>query len=471
MTSVVLVPDGIGVRNFILSPFLKRQAAAGDVHVVHQIPSNLLPMYQAGLQDVHWHEFSPYRETPASFTLRYGLAYAQMYWADTKSMRYHLRRVSAHGSWRTKAADRAARVLGRLAASPAHIKRLERWHCAVRRRKPEVDRWKRLFEQLKPSVLFCSHQRPPIILPAVLAARECGLPTATFIFSWDNMTSKGRIAVPFDHYLVWSDLMRQELLRYYPDVAANQVHIVGTPQFDPYADESVRWSRDEFFSRIDGDPNRPLICFSGNNSVNGKEDPHQLRVLLEFIRSGRVKANPQVVLRPAPTDSGRRFDALRRDYPELLYAPPAWTNQRDEWDQVLPEPHDIPLLANLILHSDLNVNFGSTMTLDFAVHDKPVVNAAFDVTSPYAFGMPCYDYCMQYDHYRPVAELQSSRFARTEDQLAEYVNLYLANPAIDREGRRRLVELEVSGPIGSSTERITNVLSSVGRMSMKPRTA
>lgn len=464
MTSVVLVPDGIGVRNFILGRFLRQQAAAGEVHVLHQIPSNLLPVYQSGLDgSVQWHKFSSYQETPLSFSLRYVLAYAQMHWANTKSMRYHLRRVPTHGSWRTRAADRTARVVGRIAASPASIKRLERWHCAVRSRKPEVRRWRTLFEQLKPSVLFCSHQRPPIILPPVLAARACGIPTATFIFSWDNMTSKGRIAAPFDHYLVWSDLMRQELLWYYPDVAADRVHVVGTPQFDPYADESVRWSRQEFFSRIGGDSGRPLICFSGNNVVNGVEDPHQLRVLMQFIRSGRIKGNPQVVLRPAPVDDGRRFDGVRRDYPELLYARPAWTNQSVEWDQVLPLADDIQFLANLIRHSDLNVNFGSTMTLDFAVHDKPVVNAAFDVTSPRVFGMPCYDYCMQYDHYRPVAELGSSRFARTADQLADHVNLYLGDPAADREGRRRLIELEVSGPIGSSTERILQVLSRVMR--------
>src|SRR5205814_4663044 len=123
--------------------------------------------------------------------------------------------------------------------------------------------------------------------------------------------------------------------------------------FDPYADEGVRWSREQLFARIGGDAKRPLICFSGNNPVNGKEDPPQLRVLLDFIRSGRVKGKPQVVLRPAPADDGRRFDGVRRDYPELLYAAPAWTNQSEEWDQVLPEPADIPLLANIIGHSDL----------------------------------------------------------------------------------------------------------------------
>jgi hypothetical protein len=373
-------------------------------------------------------------------------------------MRYHLDRVPAKGSWRTRAADRTARLVGSVAASPARIQVLDRWHQAVVNRMPAVRHWQELFERVQPDVLFCSHQRPPIILPPVLAARRCGIPTASFIFSWDNMTSKGRIAAPFDHYLVWSDLMRQELLRYYPDVTTDRVHVVGTPQFDPYADEALRWSRDEFFARIHADPARPLICFSGNNIDNGPEDPEQVRMLMEFIRSGRVKGNPQVVLRPAPVDNGTRFNAVRRDFPELIYAHPGWSAAEAGWDHVLPPADDIQFLANLVRYADMNINFGSTMSLDFAVNDKPVVNSSFDVAQPSVFGMPAYDFCMQFDHYRPVVELGASRFARSATEFADAVNLYLQDPAADRDGRRRLVDLEVSGPIGSSTGRIIRAL-------------
>ena len=74
------------------------------------------------------------------------------------------------------------------------------------------------FRDWKPEVLLCSHHRPTNVIAPVLAARDLGIPTATLIFSWDNLTSKGRIVAPFDHYLVWSELMRSELLRFYPDV-------------------------------------------------------------------------------------------------------------------------------------------------------------------------------------------------------------------------------------------------------------
>ena len=130
-------------------------------------------------------------------------------------------------------------------------------------------------------MLLCSHHRPPRILPPVLAAKSLGIPTATFIFSWDNLTSKGRIAAPFDHYLVWSELMRQELLRYYPDVSGRSRPRGRRPQFDPYADEDLLWSREEFCRRIGADPSRPLICFSGGDAGTCPEDPEHVRLLAE----------------------------------------------------------------------------------------------------------------------------------------------------------------------------------------------
>jgi len=42
----------------------------------------------------------------------------------------------------------------------------------------------------------------------VLAAKKSNILNATFIFSWDNLASKGRMAATFDHYLVWSNSMQ-----------------------------------------------------------------------------------------------------------------------------------------------------------------------------------------------------------------------------------------------------------------------
>jgi hypothetical protein len=273
------------------------------------------------------------------------------------------------------------------------------------------------------------------------------------------LTSKGRIISPFDHYLVWSEHMASELKRYYPEVTEERIHVVGTPQFEPYADPNLLWTREEFFNKIGADISRPLICYSGGDAGTCPEDAEHVRVLMELIRSGQIQGNPQVIVRPVPVDSGKRYEKVRRMFPELIYAQPKWVHaDPKDWSRVIPLAEDIQFLANLTQHANLNVNLGSTMTLDFGIHDKPVVNIAFDVAEPPVFGMPVWDYYYFFEHYRPVWELGASRPARSRAQLAEFVNMYLKNPATDREGRRKLADMQVGAPLNASSTLILKAL-------------
>lgn len=462
MKVVLVVPDGPGIRNFVLGSFVADAAAAAEVCVLHPIPTDLLDLYRPpGSRPVRFEPLVPFRDTPLSLTVRNTVGYAQMFWADTGAMRYN-RSTRVTGSWKTKAAIYAARAAGRAAARPSAIRVLDRWHELVVASSPETAHYRRLFEDVRPSVLFCSNQRAPVVAPAVIAAKQLNVPTATFIFSWDNISSKGRIVAPFDHYLVWSDHMRAELLRFYPHVRPHQIHVVGTPQFDPYADASLALSREEFMRRIGGNPARPLICYSGGDATVYTAEYEYVRLLMESIRAGHVRHQPQVVLRPSPADDGRQFDGVRREFPELLYAPPLWAHTRPgEWTRIMPLPEDVQMLANLTRHADVNINLNSTMTLDFAIQDRPVVNLAFDLRHPPPFGQPLWDFFYQFEHYHPVIELGAARFARAPDQLVDALNAYLADPSLDRDGRRAFAALEVGVPIGRSAARVMEVLSAI----------
>lgn len=459
MRTALLIPDGVGVRNFVIGRFLRDLSARGPVNAFHIIPGNLLPLFADGLNGgVQWDDLLPYRQGRLVLGMQYSLGYAQMYWADTKAMR-RLRELPPRGSWQLKLLTYTSRALGKMAATPERMRVLDGWHCRAVNRLESVRRYEEMFRAWRPDVLFCSHQRPSMVLPPVLAAQRLGIPTATFIFSWDNLSSKGRIAAPFEHYLVWSPHMAKELLHFYPDVDPARVHVVGTPQFDPYADCALLWSREEFFKRMGADPARPLICYSGGDAGTCPEDQEHVRVLMELIRAGAIQGRPQVIVRPVPVDTGARYAKVREQFSEMIWAQPQWVfAEPGNWAKTMPHPDDVRFLANLTHHADLNVNLGSTMTLDFGLHDRPVVNIAFDVADPPIFGQPVWDYYYQFDHYRPVVELGAARFARSPEQLAEHVNAYLADPSLDREGRKKLVEMQVGAPLGDSCRRIVETL-------------
>ena len=73
------------------------------------------------------------------------------------------------------------------------------------------------------------------------------------------------------------------------------------------------------------------------------------------------------------------------------------------------------------------------------------------------------DYIHQYEHYRPVNELGAARYAKTRSQLAEHVNAYLDDPSLDREGRQKFAEMQVSMPLGESRRRIVETLKQLSK--------
>jgi glycosyltransferase involved in cell wall biosynthesis len=466
----LLLPDGVGVRNFVLGEFAERTAARGPVLALHALSDDLVARYAALAPGFDWRPLLAHRPARLTELLGSATGYAHMYWLRTAAMRRRLGQPIVAKTRGRLALIRAARALGRAAASPRGIATLERLYHAAVERSPAFAHYRALFARTRPAVLFCTQQRAPLAVAPVLAARALGIPTVAFIFSWDNLSSKQRIAAPFEHYCVWSDAMRDELRRYYPDVPCEAIHVVGAPQFDAYADARALWSREEFCRRVGADPARPIVCYSGGDTGTCPDDAHHVAILLRLIREGRIPGEPQVLLRPSPVDDGRRYAAVRREFPELLYAPPAWVHTvPGDWSRVAPLPEDLAMLANVTFHCAVNVNVASTMTLDFALRDRPVVNVAFDASSPPPLERPLRDVYYRYEHYAPVLTLGAARLAHDADELAAHVRDYLADPSLDREGRAALAAYEVASPVGGAGARVADVLHRLARRSVDAR--
>jgi hypothetical protein len=461
----LLLPDGVGSRNFLTGPFLAEAKGRLSIAVLSAIPEHMRGIYEDdAVGPLVWAPYEEYRDTPGLFVLRNILTYAHMYSIDTFGMRC-VRELPRQGNSSRRIATEATRWIGRGAAKLHALRWLDRRLAALVQKLPETARYRAAFERLRPAVVLSSNQRPHGVLPAVLAARSLGIPTATCIFSWDNLTSKGRIAAPFDHYLVWGALMKRELQQFYPEISDDRIHVVGAVQFDPHADPSMLKSRGDFFRELGADPARPLICYSSGDPHVSPEDQDHVALLLDMIRQGRISGNPQVVLRTTPSVDGRRFEAVRQRYPELIYSKPEWVSATvADWARAIPLPSDAALLTNLAHHSDMNVSVASTMTLDFVSHDTPVVNIAFDIADPPYFKHSLWDYYYRFEHYRPVVETGAALFSRSADDLVNHVNMYLANPKLHQENRRRLLEAEFDVPIGEASRLLVDTLRQIGQV-------
>ncbi len=227
-------------------------------------------------------------------------------------------------------------------------------------------------KEARPDIVFCTNQRPVHAIAPLLAAQELGIPTATFIFSWDNVP-KATLVVETDYYYVWSDFMKQQLMEYYPYIQENQIHVTGTPQFEPHYDTSILVSKADFCKQHNIPSDIHYICFSGDDITTSPHDPIYLddiaTTISELNKEGK---NLGILFRRCPVDFSDRFDKVLEKHKSIIYPiAPQWKKIGGAWNTILPLREDMSLLANTVAHTLCAINLGSSMVFDYISQDKP----------------------------------------------------------------------------------------------------
>lgn len=225
-----------------------------------------------------------------------------------------------------------------------------------------------------PDMIYCSHQVSSLSLAPVLAARDLKIPVVSFIYSWDNIP-KGNKMLKADHYFVWSNYMKEEMQQYYPDeVQNNNIIITGTPQFTFYTKPEYLIPQELFYKAYNIPKDKKLLCFSGNFTSIGMDDPLYLKDLAEAVKTYNQTNAEQyhVILRANPADYNEGFIPILQQYQDTITeVMPTWNHE------VFPLPKTYKLNSNLgvlystLYYSEAIFNIGSTMALDAILLGKP----------------------------------------------------------------------------------------------------
>ena len=120
-------------------------------------------------------------------------------------------------------------------------------------------------------------------------------------------------------------------------------------------------------------------------------------------------------------------------------------------------PCTTAMSANTIAMTDVLKNVASTIAIEAAICDTPIVNIGFDGPEP----RPLLDSAARYyryDHYRPLVEAGAVRVASHPDELVSLVRNYLDQPELDRAGRARAVEEQCYRADGQSAVRVADFI-------------
>ncbi|WP_291102559.1 MULTISPECIES: hypothetical protein [unclassified Flavobacterium] len=317
-----------------------------------------------------------------------------------------------------------------------------------------------LLQEDKPTHVFFTHQRPPYVAPFLYAAQKMKIPVSTFIFSWDNLASKGRMLGAFDYFLVWSHLMKVELLYFYPNVPTEKVKVVGTPQFEPYVMPKYETTAEDFYKKFHLDDNVKTICYSCADVSIGQNDPVVIKAIANAIRNKSITTEVQLIVRTSPAEDDSRFKAVKEEFLEIIWNVPKWIltreNHAENWSQRIPSEEDITNLRSLLENVDLNINMCSTMSLDFMLFDTPVINTVFGNPENGLYNDQRF---LMYDHFKKVVDSQSVTIAKNKEELMVQIDAALSNPKERTKQRKAMIDLQISEPLLGTSKRIATTLS------------
>jgi len=261
-----------------------------------------------------------------------------------------------------------------LSATPQGLQRIMDAMNAAERSTSRYRELKKQLEEHRPDLVFCTTQRATQAIAPILAANDLGIKTACWIYSWDNLP-KGMTTIATDYYFVWSELMKEQLLAYYPNTQAEQIFVTGTPQFEPHYDGSLLLSRKQFAENHGLREQTKYICFSGDDQTTSPLDQYYLEDTAQAVRRLReAGCDVAIIYRKVPVDFTGRYDAVLEEYSDVITAiDPLWKPMGAQWNQVMPTKEDFALLVNTCHHCELVVNICSSMVFDFVIHDKPTI--------------------------------------------------------------------------------------------------
>ena len=328
--------------------------------------------------------------------------------------------------------------------------------------------------------LFASH-KPDLVIASTAGwrldrylLREATLqhvPTMAAIVGWDNPSSYAIRGASMDFATCWSQLQKDELV-YGSDWDPECVHIGGIPSYDGYFRKQWQLSKDDYFKLHGLDPSRKLISYACS-FVHFAPNYPNVEALAKLVSSNMLAEPSQLLVRLHPShfqdkpkifaEERARIFALEKQYPHVhVVKPVALGGSLGYYGG-----EDMDEKSSMMAHSDVLVTVYSTMVVETAVHDTPIVAAVIDVpggwNKPKKFSLSLKKIGNWPTHKR-FRDAKAGRVASSEKELCEVINLYLKNPSLDAAERRKFIEDEITFTDGTSGKRtaefILNILNS-----------
>ncbi|MBK7870825.1 MAG: hypothetical protein IPJ74_09125 [Saprospiraceae bacterium] len=469
---LVLASTGFIIRNLVLGKFIDALPKNVEIFVAVPDPNDpvLKEIFESkGIKAIPF--FKEYSE--AQDSLKMILGWHNIYYRfkqgqkKTKSFTLQMKLWESSVSWKRRLAEQILITIGKFFTLINLFDWVEKQYLNYIRNRRTTKLWKDALINLQPELLLStmlSHaykRNCSIDLPAVIAANDLKIKTCTLIQSWDNLSSKIALLPPFlTKVFSWSESMNDEINQYYPSIRQEKIKITGGPQFDFHKDNLILEDRHIFCNTLNIDTNRPYIVIATGTETWMPDEPEKVIRLTEKLKT--VMPELQVLIRLHPKDYGIRwnkFDGIIKELDlRLQYTHP---NQHMDEGGFTPPIDFYKEQVNTLFHSAVVLNSSSTITVDAALIDKPVICIAYDLKYDTKFPEGRSFAFTQSNHYQKLIVTSGVRLAYSEQECIDLIKFCLNNPNEDKFGREKIVETVTQFSDGKAGIRLAEEISSL----------
>ncbi|MBI4992214.1 MAG: CDP-glycerol glycerophosphotransferase family protein [Candidatus Harrisonbacteria bacterium] len=310
--------------------------------------------------------------------------------------------------------------------------------------------YSRYFDAYKPDAVLLAHLFDEPEIHLLREAKKRRVKTIGFVNSWDKVTARCILRLLPDKAVVFNDVVKKEMMEH-NEMAEKDIFVSGLPQYDSYFMDKNYTSREVFFNKLNLDPRKKLIVYAPLGRTCGESDWDIIDLLYRLRDSGRFGDGADLLVRFQPNDFLDEAELKKRPHLKYDYPGTRFSSTRGiDWDM---NAEHLKHLRDTLHHMSLLVCYASSVSIDAAIFDKPIININFETRKPDSFEESSTKY-YSFTHYKKALATGGIRLASSEEELVAAIKEYLADSSPDREGRKRLVREQCQFVDGKAGERI-----------------
>jgi hypothetical protein len=438
---VIILPRGESIRNFVYTNIVQNLRKKHIITLVTVKPNGKIWQLLKENSD----EIIELKEPKLlySFSLFqdiFDLAHNRFVWSEAAKVRWNMRDVESK-TVASKLIRFTKKILAVFLANQFSMVLMGKIDQSLSLKNESVKQWISFFKNNQVDLVFnTSHSHARIAWPIVYAANNLNIKTATFLFSWDNLTSQGRVIPNYNFYFAWNESIKKDFHLIYPHINKESVIVTGTPQFLGHYQVDKHYSLTQIKSLLGLKSNELYFLYSSGMSNHMPEEPSVVSRIADIIHS--INSNYRLVVRTYAKDREDVFDKLKAERPEIIIPSVDW-----EKNFQTPLIEDQIFFSSLLKHCIAGINVASTISLELCMFDKPAINVGYN---PPGKDIYPYDYTRFYnfDHYKPIVESEAIEVAKDEEEMLQLLKDAIQNPAKKKGERAQLIHHFFEGKLG-----------------------